>query len=632
MSEATGKCRARLLSDPTAKTECDQIATSLDGRFCAFHSRQCQGKLVASELPKRVTHRLKTGLYRGYKRRNAQLDDLAASRPPFLANTEVSLVNQTFQSVTDKVTLDSLFQYLFRRYNLLDRVIRGRKLHHTHFFAVDHDYGHEKYVRQLLNEKQIIAKALERLGKQISHVLYKEKSWASWVKERQEEDENSQENESRKVKLEAQLFRRHQKEIARRQRELRKKEKQQLQDVVLEQAYAQKMSELSGEAQDEWDPIQDVVDDDQKNYKALIEYFLMLKDDGDAMDVDPVEETPESATTEKEPAAPKSKSAKKRAKKAKASNNASGTENVDGKQSGTIEMETRSQIRNRLQKGVEYARKSGYHILGALENPPETYKKSAPIPDEEIDTLIEEIAEVKLLLFCRLLLSHASLLPLAIEANSVQDFLDNVEVTTEGLRDLCLKVERPSLQDVRDACADFVRAEAGENEEDSDDDADMQVAEYEEKPRIPEKYEMSFLKPDKAIPKVYKTKREQALAKEQEQKRKLLEGIALQLPELETEEKGKRVRIKVCGRYISHYPSEKALPRGGWYHFCLIAKDSELHDAIQLCRNWNEFFELSTLCLYHYFPASKWTVWVGDQERLQLLRMVRGLFPYVSGD
>jgi hypothetical protein len=36
-------CRARLLSDLSGQTVCDQEATSVDGRLCAFHSRQCQG-------------------------------------------------------------------------------------------------------------------------------------------------------------------------------------------------------------------------------------------------------------------------------------------------------------------------------------------------------------------------------------------------------------------------------------------------------------------------------------------------------------------------------------------------------------------------------------------------------------
>ena len=41
-------CRARLLSDLSGQTVCDKEATSSDGRLCAFHSRQCQGKPPSS--------------------------------------------------------------------------------------------------------------------------------------------------------------------------------------------------------------------------------------------------------------------------------------------------------------------------------------------------------------------------------------------------------------------------------------------------------------------------------------------------------------------------------------------------------------------------------------------------------
>jgi hypothetical protein len=92
----------------------------------------------------------------------------------------------------------------------------------------------------------------------------------------------------------------------------------------------------------------------------------------------------------------------------------------------------------------------------------------------------------------------------------------------------------------------------------------------------------------------------------------------------------KRTRIKICGRYMYDYPSEKALGRDGWYHFFVIAKDSNLFDAVYLCRNWNEFFELNILCLYHYFPAPKWTRFVGDLLRQQLLQL--GFIPYFLSD
>lgn len=583
-------------------------------------------------------------LYRGYKRRNAQLDALSASVPPFLANTKVSLVNQTFNDIDEAETLDVLFKYLFRKYNLLDKVIRGRKLHHSHFFAIDNDYGHEKYIRQLLNEKQIIEGALERLCRRSAQVLYRQKKWIGWVQKRQEED--THEAESRKIKLQAQLFKRHQKEVEKRQRELKAKESEKLQDACLEEAYAQRLSEMSDEAQDEWDPIQDVVEDERGIFVDLIKYFLMLQDEDEIESAGENNEATKSATPVANAPA-MSKAAKKRAKKERAEERKAvpaPSDDPDKRGPDTIEMETKSQMRRRLQEGVEYSRGKGYHVVGTVESPFRLHEKAAAIPDDEIDTLLEEVAEVKTLLFCRQLLSHATLLPVALKANSVEEFLEDPEVTSANVRDLCLKLERPALQDVRDACADFARAKAGENGEDTDSDEERDsewedIDEEEERRIIPEKYRFQLGRPDESMPQVFKTKREQAVQKQRQRReeQKLLgehhETRAVDFGEIEDEdEKGsaRKVRIKICGRYISNYPSEKALPRGGWYHFCLIAKDSDLNDAIELCRNWNEFFELNTLCMFHYFPAAKWMVWVGDTHRLQLLRLVSNRLPPFS--
>ena len=97
-----------------------------------------------------------------------------------------------------------------------------------------------------------------------------------------------------------------------------------------------------------------------------------------------------------------------------------------------------------------------------MENPEELLHKTAGMPEDEIDKLIGEVAEVKHLLLCRILLSHAALLPAVARANSVDEFLNDKDVDSAHLRDLCLELENPGLQDVRDACADLVR---GDDEE-----------------------------------------------------------------------------------------------------------------------------------------------------------------------
>jgi hypothetical protein len=79
------------------------------------------------------------------------------------------------------------------------------------------------------------------------------------------------------------------------------------------------------------------------------------------------------------------------------------------------------------------------------------------VPEDEMEQLLDEVAEIKNFIFCRLLLAQSALLPAALQSNSIDEFLGKGDVTREHLRDLCLKLERPKVQDVRDACTDFLR-------------------------------------------------------------------------------------------------------------------------------------------------------------------------------
>ncbi|KAF2808929.1 uncharacterized protein BDZ99DRAFT_444814 [Mytilinidion resinicola] len=635
------QCRAFELSDPTAKTPCDKPATSSDGRLCGFHARQCHA------------------LYKGYKRRNAQLDNLANLMPAYLASTKTALVNQNFEDVDAESTLRELHSYLFKKQNILSSVIRGRKLHHSHFFAVDMDYGHEKYLAQLQKEKHTIARALERLGRRTAEILYAKRSWFQWVRQCQDDEEAQRENESKKVKLEAQLFRRHQKEVTRHQNEVRARENQKRAEAFLNEVYTQRLSEMTEAEQEEWDPVQDVAEDERGSYIDLIKYFLMLKDsDSETTEATKLKQAGNSNRTESAPANPEapkiSKGAKKRGKKSMAdpsktdpvktnpakANPRSGKTNSTTAETGTgggasnIEMETQAQIRSRLREGVKYYREKGMYIAGTIDSPLKLIEKSAPMPDNEIDRLLQDIAQIKTLLFCRLLLSHAKLLPVALRVDSIEEFLNDAEVTLEDLRDLCLKVEQPALQEVRDACADFARGdeEEGSQEDDNtvEEEGDEDETSYGYRPR-------KVAKRDRlGVGHVYQTKREKAMIKKRQEDQKISglddPGAFIDFGIITDEGKfsKKKMRIKICGHYIHNYPSEKAMSRGGWFHFCVIAKDSDLFDAITLCRHWDEFYELNVLATYHYFPGTNWMTWVGDRLRNQLMTL--GFIPYVQND
>lgn len=580
-------------------------------------------------------------MYRGYKKRNQELDRLAQVLPPFLANTKTSLVVQDFQDVKDEGTVQELHKYLFSKYILLDRVIKARKLHHSHFYAIDMDYGHEKYLTKLLNDKHVIARALERLGQRGAEIVHQKKQWLNWIKTRQEEEESQRENESKKVKLEALLLKRHQKELRHHQLAVAAKENKQREEEYLNGAFEQRLSEMTEEEQDDWDPVLDVFGYERANYVDLIKFFLMLQDHKASDDSD--DGLPSLASLNvsgHDQEKPLSKSAKKRAKKANAEQKKledPTKQCSDDKGPNTIEMETKSQMRDRLRKPVNYERPPGLHAVSPGELTGRLAYTTPSIPDDELDTLLEEVAEVKHLLFCRLLLSHATLLPIALRSDSIEAFLADEDVTREHLRDICLKLERPGLQDVRDACADFVRGKDGEvDEPDTDRSEDEEEDEDEsvQKRKIPDKYALKFRNKNR-LPEKYQTKREKAKKKAKAKKNMLGRNEQEAIVEFdddvdESRYERKRIRIKVCGRYMYNYPSEKALGRGGWYHFSVIAKDSSLFDAISLCRNWNEFFELNILAIHLYFPARKWTNFVGDLLRQQLVQL--GFIPYFVSD
>jgi len=298
-------------------------------------------------------------------------------------------------------------------------------------------------------------------------------------------------------------------------------------------------------------------------------------------------------------------------------------------------IETRGEMHERLKNGSEFDndRIKGVMIAGTIENPVIS-TKTVTYPEDQIQKLLIEIHDIKHLLFCRLLLGHATLLPAALRANSVEEFLADPEVTTAALRDVCLKMESPSLQEIRDACADLFRSEEEE------DEADLEMSEPESNADSKKKTkadDMPVFKPGKRkgeLPDTWHPKGEMA---------KHAEAMGVYMPTFDSVMHGgesggavkfgdikdaksiprRRIRVKICGRSIWNYPSDKAMNRGGWLHFCIIAKDSSLHDAVALCRHWDEFFELNILAIWHYFPGANWGEWVGNRYRQQMLQLVR---------
>ncbi len=481
-------------------------------------------------------------------------------------------------------------------------------------------------------------RALERLERRAAEVLYQKQKWFSWVREVQDLEETQRESEKKRVKKEAALFKRHVKDMELRMRDLRAREDAKRSEVFLEEAYKERMTEEEENAH--WDPIEDVIEDERGNYIDLIKHILLMTEDTSDTSGDHEAKPPEPASNGDADAGPSLElNGPKSSKKAKKSKQKALKNGPDQPLPDKATHDTASQVRRRLKEGVKLSYSSGMHVAGTIDNPVELKDKTAPFPDEEIDELLQDMAEVKHLLFCRLLLAHATVLPAAVKANSVDEFLNSKEVTDTDLRDLAIKMDSPGLQEIRDACADLGRGEEEDDDEgggtEEESDIENVVAKV-RKIRLSEdmeRFRQKKLRRNRKLPESWAPEREK-----QAQHHKMLQQrfedqsnpedkgktwIDFGDVDDDGKFKSKKMRVKICGRYIYNYPSEKAISRGGWLQFCLIAKDSDLHDAIKLCRHWDEFFDLNILANFQYFPAANWLRWKGDRLRQQLLQLVR---------
>ncbi|KAI0097145.1 hypothetical protein F4814DRAFT_128368 [Daldinia grandis] len=634
MASRDPTCQAVNLSDGQP---CTAVATTWENIFCRFHGKQCHG------------------LYIGYKRRNARLDALSDNAPLYLKAAKVPLANETFEDANDETVLREIHAHLYQEYVLLGKVIDARKLHHKHFYPLQMDYGHQAYLDTLSSRRHIVLRALEKLETRTARVLYEKEKWYKWVREVQLEEEATREKESKKAKLEAAMFKRHWNKIQTRLRAQRKKEEKQRQDAYLETAYQERMS-MSVDNEDDaemWDPIEDVVDDERSRYVDLIKHFLWMEvlDDVDESE-SPARKTaefPDPATSMEKLSISEEKQPKKSKKKAKSKatkavpiisktkpqgGTASSRDRLTG-QSRIMEMidddsepleelpepdksniETESEMRKRLKEGVEknYDDIEGPILVGTLENPHGTHLKTAPLADEEIDSLMRDIKEIKLFLFCRLLLSHASLLPAAVRSSSVEAFLSDPEIAESDLRDLCLKVEQPSLQDIRDACADLIRGDEPEVEEEDEDVLEEESFED----VILQEHRYGRLQGPGWFLSNMLAQRQKLIGKDGELAK--FKGFG------KKSRKQGKMKIRICGKSIWNYSSENSMSRNGWLQFSVMAKDCDLKHAVQLCRNWDEFSQLNFLTVWQYFPASNWVSWGSDRLTQQLHEL--GFFPY----
>ncbi|KAF1983275.1 hypothetical protein K402DRAFT_338776 [Aulographum hederae CBS 113979] len=621
------QCTALSIAD---ERKCTQAATSSNGLFCAFHNKQCYG------------------LYKGYKTRNARLDALVATPPKYIAESKIPLLNQTFADVETEPVLRELHDHLFSRYALLDRVIRARKLHHSRFYSLKLDYGHQVYLDKLQSHRTAVLKALERLERRTAEVLFKRQKWFKWVRQCQDDEEAQREGEKKKVKLEAAMFRRHWKDVQSRLKALRAKEEKRRQDEFLDQAYNErKMQETEAGDDDEddsWDPIEDVLKDERGSYIDLIKYFLWIETSVPPQNTAKkrtsasTSGTPsglsgvDSTTTElqklnvDEPATAKKKKRKPRNAKAITEKGESAQKEPE-RHPEKESVESRSEMASRLRAGEQLDHNviKGVLVTGKYGKPKLSHR-TAPLSEGEIESLLDDVAEIKKLLFCRALLSQATLLPSALRAESIEDFLADQEISDSDLRDLCLKMEKPGLQEIRDACADLIRGEDEYAEDDPDEDLDLQLA-RKHKRRL-------LFGPERKLPDSWLSPKEEEAMTKQVARPILPDSSGAFVDFGVINDDGvyqkKRMRVNMFGKHIWNYASETSMARSGWLQFSVFAKDCSLHEAITLCRTWDEAFEVNILACNFFFPSAKWAEWAGNSLNQQLFE--QGFMPFFIMD
>ncbi|CZR66639.1 uncharacterized protein PAC_16540 [Phialocephala subalpina] len=203
----------------------------------------------------------------------------------------------------------------------------------------------------------------------------------------------------------------------------------------------------------------------------------------------------------------------------------------------------------------------------------------------------------------------------ALRANSVEEFLADEEVTAGALRDLCLNMENLGLQEICDACADLFR-----DEDEANDDVEEPQQQQDDGKKSKKPFDMPVFKREKQMEDLLDKWVMGAMPTAEA----ILgvEGGAVDFGKTEpSTTRSRKIKVKICRRTIWNYLSNKAMYRGGWLHFRILAKESNPHDAIALCRHWDEFFKLNLLAICGYFPGENWVEWVGNrQQMLQLCK------------
>lgn len=391
--------------------------------------------------------------------------------------------------------MTEIHEHLYKRYVTLGQVIEARRVHHKHFYSLRMDYGHQVFLDKLVSNRHIILCLLERLTRRMIQVRFENEKWFSWVRKAQRKTQDERDKEQKKTRQEAAVFRKHAKRLEERLEALREKEEQKRQDADLEQAYQERSSEAASDmAKEDWDPIVDMNQNRRDTYLDLIRHFLWMEATSpERPQIIPVAEDPLPPTKPQEAFDAMRKKKKKKNKNKNKDNTRLRETDAPGsnvavapaklgqlellalEQSGKLAdgktepkkstIESESEMRMRLsQNTTRKAIRVGVDLFLPSQSPPGPIVAAPLMSNEEIEYTVKAMKEIKMFLFCRLVLAQATLLPIALRSSGVEDFLRDPEMTDADLRDLCLQLEEPTLRSIRDACADYCQSEKATTE------------------------------------------------------------------------------------------------------------------------------------------------------------------------
>lgn len=217
-----------------------------------------------------------------------------------------------------------------------------------------------------------------------------------------------------------------------------------------------------------------------------------------------------------------------------------------------------------------------------------------------------EVRTVHEYLLLRSIITSPSLLSVAINSPSIDAFLNDTTVRNTDLRDLTLRLSRPTDESIRNACADCWAAGGMndvENKEEEEEEEDSLVK----------------LPPPKEKEKGRRKRRKGGKRKKPVNKEVSGDGGK--------SGDGKRGRVRVCGRWVYNYPEAK-MPRRGWLQFAVLT-GATIFTAAGLCNSWKEFYELNILALSGYFRGlgNSWDSGGAGSPLIAHLRRI-GFVPY----